>query len=522
MPVLDVTPEKRVYLSVISEYDLNKAICELADNAIDFGRKNNRPNLDIKILIDLSRNTISIEDNAGGVPASELGLLLSPGRTTNEISDNGIGYFGVGAKRAVIALAQDITILTRYGNDETCKIHFDDEWINEVVEWSLPYDISSKNIAPNTTIIELFKLRKPLTDNDIIALKTHLAEVYALFIEGGVKIFVDGKKINPVVFTNDWTYAEGYEPALFSGKIVIDDQGDDAREVNVEIMSGLINHSGDPDNSYGIFFYCNNRMINGGLTDFSVGFEAGKVGNPHYNISIIRTIVKLKGQSRDMPWNSSKSGIDTKHHTFEKLRNSIINVTSDYAKVSRALQGKWPTEIFSYTEGEVVVKEGMSIEHIPKTFLPKPPSSKTRWMQSILKSNKKIIGKKMWAEGLQDSIIAADSIFKMNLMQKNRIALIILDSTLEIAYKEYLVNEKNIGMKKFASISNNRTDVQKEVLNYIKVSATMAKQINHYYLLRNQLIHQRATPNISDPDITKYRKIVEIMLKKMFGLRFTI
>src|ERR1700744_5211131 len=150
MPVLDVTPEKRIYLSVISEYDLNKALCELADNAIDFGRKNNKPNLDIKISIDLSRQTISIEDNAGRVPASELALLLSPGKTTNEISDNGIGYFGVGAKRAVIALAQDITIQTRYGNAETCKIHFDDDWINEIVEWRLTYDVSSKNIASNT------------------------------------------------------------------------------------------------------------------------------------------------------------------------------------------------------------------------------------------------------------------------------------------------------------------------------------------------------------------------------------
>src|SRR5450631_2636446 len=110
MPVIDVTPEKRIYLSVISEYDLLKSVCELVDNAIDFGKRNNKANPNIKISIDTTRQSISIEDNAGGVPASELGLLFSPGRTTNDVSDSGIGYFGVGAKRAVIALAQDVTI----------------------------------------------------------------------------------------------------------------------------------------------------------------------------------------------------------------------------------------------------------------------------------------------------------------------------------------------------------------------------------------------------------------------------
>jgi anti-sigma regulatory factor (Ser/Thr protein kinase) len=517
MPLLDVTPEKRLYLSVISEYDLPKAICELVDNAIDFGRKNNRQNLEIKISIDESRQTILIEDNAGGVPASDLGLLLSPGRTTNELSDRGIGYFGVGAKRAVIALAQDVTIQTRFKKEDTCKIHFDDDWINEIVEWELPYEISKTNITSNTTIIELFKLRSPVSSSDIETLKTHLAEVYAHFIQDGVNIYVGRQKIASVQFDHDWAFPDGYEPTSFSDKIEIDD-----REVDVEIISGLIDHSGDPDNSYGVFFYCNDRMISKGLTDFSVGFEVGKVGNPHYNISLIRTIVKLKGQSRDMPWNSSKSGVDTKHPTFQKLRSSIINATTNYAKVCRSLQGKWDEEVFPYTEGDIIEKAGISVEHIPKNFLPKPPASKPRWPQRLVKANKKVVNNKVWVEGLQDSIIAADGISKMHLTQKNRVALIVLDSTLEIAFKEYLVNEKNIGMAKFAAIAKNRTDVQAEVFKHITVKSTVEQQINHYYRLRNDLVHQRATPNVSDKDITAYRKIVEDMLRKMFGLRFKV
>ena len=128
----------------------------------------------------------------------------------------------------------------------------------------------------------------------------------------------------------------------------------------------------------------------------------------------------------------------------------------------------------------------------------------------------------MWTEGLQDSIIAADSIFKMHLSQKNRIALILLDSSLEIGYKEYLVNEINIGMQKFAGIAQNRTDVQREVFKHITVTSGVEKQINHFYRLRNDLVHQRATPNVSDADIIQYRKIVESLLRKMVGLKFNV
>jgi len=102
-------------------------------------------------------------------------------------------------------------------------------------------------------------------------------------------------------------------------------------------LAGLIDHPGHRDNSYGVFIYCNNRLITRGLTDFSVRFSSGMIGNPHYNISLVRTIINLKGQSRDMPWDSSKSGINMKHGTFQAIRQSIIDVTKKYAQVSSVM-----------------------------------------------------------------------------------------------------------------------------------------------------------------------------------------
>lgn len=516
MPIIDVTPEKRLYLSIISEYDIPKSICELVDNAIDLWTKDRRRNLEIKIVMEVRRQLISIEDNSGGIQEGKLDHIISPGKTTNDIRDDVIGYFGIGSKRAVVALAEDVTIHSRFARQQTFAFRFDNYWISEDPKWELEYKPSNKSLAPNTTLIELSKLRVELTQDEISNLKDHLGEVYSQFIHQGVKIILNGKAIDPIRFDKDWAFPATFSPMTFKGQIPLD-----GRSVDVEMTAGLINHSGDPDNSYGVFFYCNNRLITRALNDFSVGFVPGLVGNPHFNISLVRTIVNLNGQSRDMPWNSSKTGLDTKHPVFQALRGSIIDVTNRFSKVCRGLQGKWEEEVFPFTKGKVKEETLETITDIPKGYLPTPPASKPKWHQKVQKRNAKIVKEKNWAEGLQDSIIAVDIISKTSLSQKNRIALILLDSTLEIAYKEYLANEQGIGMDSFKKIADNRSLVQDKVLEKIKVPEATLKKINHYYRMRNNLIHQRATPNVGDDEVKEYRKIVEALLNKMFKLKFT-
>src|ERR1051325_9690480 len=116
---LDATPEKRIFLSIITEYDLKRSLCELIDNAIDLWTKRKRVDLEVQIHLDDRQQTISIEDNAGGIEESKLDHIVSPGKTTNEVSDDVIGYFGVGSKRAVVALAEEIAIHTRFENERS-------------------------------------------------------------------------------------------------------------------------------------------------------------------------------------------------------------------------------------------------------------------------------------------------------------------------------------------------------------------------------------------------------------------
>src|SRR4051812_40684937 len=114
---LDATPDKRSYWSIIADYDLKTGICELVDNAVDqwiaAGRSRK---LSVDLSLDAERQLITIRDTAGGVKEKDLRLLVAPGATKNSPDSQTIGIFGVGSKRAVIALAETTNIKTRYAS----------------------------------------------------------------------------------------------------------------------------------------------------------------------------------------------------------------------------------------------------------------------------------------------------------------------------------------------------------------------------------------------------------------------
>lgn len=102
---LDGTPDKRMFWSIISDYDLKTGLCELIDNAIDSWSLHGKKSLlHLKVELDVSRQLISVIDDAGGVKRDQLRMLLAPGGSVNDPNAAVIGIFGVGGKRGGIAL----------------------------------------------------------------------------------------------------------------------------------------------------------------------------------------------------------------------------------------------------------------------------------------------------------------------------------------------------------------------------------------------------------------------------------
>jgi hypothetical protein len=517
---LDATPSKRLYLSIIADYDVNKAICELVDNALDIWVRNGRAvNLNIDIVLDKNQQRIDVLDNAGGIPSTDLSFVVAPGHTSNAESDETIGIFGVGTKRAVVALAQEIKIRTRQKSD-TFQLEFNDGWIAQNDGWELPvYKVSP--ISTDTTQIELLKLRKTITDETVSQLNQHLGAAYALFLrDERLKISLNDQAVKPITFEN-WAFPPRYEPRIYTGIL----KTQDGREVRVRATAGLTMESSPAGGEYGVYFYCNDRLIARALKTFDVGFAAGLSGKPHADISLARVLIFLNGEARLMPWNSSKSGVNPSHDVFLSLRDWLLQVVKDYTSLSRRLskyEGGWPEHVFKYTTGSFV---GVAVPDFPSanaSYLPPLPDSKPRYARVVQHTNKIISNKKPWTTGLYESIIAVDWILKQSLEQKNRIALILLDSTLEIAFKEYLVNDSGVAYsdQRLQAIFADRTQVHAEIMKVATVSAENWKKIKHYYQMRCQLVHRRATVAISDGEIADFRKIVETVLQKLFRLKF--
>ncbi len=238
----------------------------------------------------------------------------------------------------------------------------------------------------------------------------------------------------------------------------------------------------------------------------------------------MRIFVYLKGNPELMPWNSSKSGVNYKSKIFEKIRDRIVQIVTYFAKLARSFS-KNNINFYQYKTGSII--ENIIDSKVPIRLYPLPtPTKKPIYSNIVKEKNKKVAQKKPWTIGLYEAIILGDNLINTNFESKNRFALIILDSTLEIALKEYLVHvvakKKPIGNGKLVGILQNRTLVETEVKTYLgrKVSSSDWALVDHYYKMRCNLIHQVSTADVKDTDIVKHRSVIEKILGILFNLEF--
>jgi len=388
--IVNGTPQKRLFWSIISDYSVSTSMCELIDNALDIWlRSGKQTDLIVEIDLDLHNRSIQITDNAGGVPESELQVLISPGASLNNPDENVIGLFGVGSKRAVVALAQTVRIRTRRGEGKTYQIDIDENWLEDE-DWDMPvYEVDE--IAPNTTIVDLMRLRHTLDDAVQGELRTHLRETYGRFLRNErFDIKVNSESLEPLLF-DAWAYPPGFEPRYYMFEV----NTEDGEKVGVEIYAGLIKDRDPSGDNYGVYFYCNDRL-----------------------------------------------------------------------------------------------------------------------------NNKAVIADRPWVVGLLESLAAQELISRQRLETRNRIALILLDSAFEIALKEYIVHTEGLNLhgKSLEDLFRHRDTVIAVVSQKVTFPPAVLMRIRHYYLMRNKLVHERATVDVTDGDIANFRDAVGNSLGLLFDV----
>ena len=519
---LDGTPKKRMFWSIINDYDLRTALTELVDNAIDLWRSTpNHGALSVDVELDADRQLITIVDDAGGVSRENLPLLITPGGSNNSPDAKLIGIFGVGSKRAVVAIGEHVSFKTHHPQDGSYQVDVTKDWLaNE--EWELPaYEIPEVN--PGTTRIELSQLRKALRPEFEAELLDHFGTTYAWFLERGCLIHVNGNDAKPAQF-DAWAYPPEYPPRVVKFEMWPDGTGG---SLEIELTVGLVRDRDPKSENYGVYFYCNNRLTAKELRVREVGYYIGsEAGVPHPDASLCRAIVRLTGPAKFMPWNSSKTGVNFDHDVFQHLRPTLIQLVSHFSSLSRRLKDDWPNKVFAHQTGtpevvppqDAVKRQKLILPPLPKVHKPRSEQLKTK--------NKQQIEDQPWTLGLVEAIAAVDIITRQKLQTRNRIALMLLDSNFEIALKEFIVHRTDLFHPtvytegKLKQLFKNRDDVLQDLVGKVPLDPQLLKRAKHFYATRNKLIHERATIMIPDQDIDNYRAVVESVLNTLFQLTF--
>lgn len=516
---IEAIPSKRLYLSIIADYDLKLGLCELIDNAIDNWTHNERKqNVKVSIELEYDRQTIQVTDNSGGIQESDIELIVSPGQTRNDTGEEVIGYFGVGSKRAVVALAQDIKIRTRYKSESTLLIELNDNWIADD-GWGMElFEVDP--IDEGSTTIDLTRLRNPIRAANETLLRNQLGAIYGKFLKlGGFELELNEDPIKPVEFES-WSFPPRFGPKSWGGTVEFKKDG----KIEVDILGGLT-RSGDPSgDEYGVYIYCNDRLVLRASKAPEVGWRIPGIGNPHPSKGLARVIVYLSGPTQLMPWNSSKSHIDFKHLTFTEIADHIAKILKHYGTLSKKFSSeKWTETVFPFTNGEVKKETVENFSSSAKIFLPVIPRGerKKKYPDLIKSKNKDLAKKKPWVIGLYEAFIAVEEMKKLKLQQNNRLSLLIIDSTMEIAFKEYLLNEIPTRYSESRISGFSRDQLQNEVKTHISIDASEWNKIDYYYIQRCGLVHKRASSQISNEELESYRETCEDMLNKLFGIELS-
>jgi hypothetical protein len=511
---IDVTPDKRIIQSIASDIDLKKGILELVDNAIDEWRLRGNPTLKVELTLNVNDKSLTYSDNAGGIKESNLNMILQPGGTTRKSEEVSIGEFGIGSKRAIVALSRDAEVISRFESADTFKIVVDDSWASSD-SWKIP-KYRTAQIEPGSTRI-VFRSSKFDFNLEILReVKRLLAETYCFVLSKRFTLRVNKQGVKPNAF-KDWAFPRhGRHPRTYKTFISVD-----GRRVNVAATIGLMRESSQTG-EYGFDFFCNDRMILKNYKGPEIGFTTGILGYPHAAIAWFKGIVRITGANADMPWNSTKSGLDFSNPIVQPLKDKLVTLAKPYVQLSRRLAGDSKKQIAAFPAGHIETVNLTSQEELALSpdDVPQLPPGKRSQADALLSQNRAQIKKFPWTRALVENIYVVDLILrKFKLENKNRFALILLDTCLEVAFRDYLFRVSGL---KFTRDQRKeliqRKNLQAAVSDNSKLPKEIWKSVDFFYELRNSLYHEVACPEITDSDIDNFRKLVATVLHSLHGI----
>ncbi|WP_347303674.1 ATP-binding protein [Croceibacterium sp. TMG7-5b_MA50] len=342
----EANPTKSFFVRMITrDIALEDCILDLVDNSIDgaWSLEGGRP-IGLNQAADLSKYEIkiianegcfSVSDNCGGMTlkdAEEYAFTFGR-KETSEREDFSIGVYGIGMKRAVFKLGENIEITSTWADGSALsafRVSIDvNQWLSpaKAKEWDFPiYSAdpgadSGVNIQVNTLTPETAAaFSSPLFERN---LRRILARDYTLHLHYGLRIILNGKAVN------GWQIELRESDAFQSMRDAYPDDADGRGEVRVEIVAGMAAPPPDTndveeaegDERYGWYAICNGRVVMAGDKTAAAGWgtEGWPQWHGQYN-GFIGLVVFSSVNAALLPLTTTKRSVDVSSGVYRRAQ----------------------------------------------------------------------------------------------------------------------------------------------------------------------------------------------------------
>ncbi len=349
-------PTKEFFVRMITrDITLEDSILDLIDNSVDgaWRAEGSRPigladETDLSgysISITASPEHFSIKDNCGGMTLDNaVNHAFTFGRrATEEHDEYSIGVYGIGMKRAVFKLGNDVRIRSTFQDSDKSNLTFavpiivadwlgddDPPWDFDIVE-AEPLDENGVEIV----VSELTPGAATAFGNPAFLqnLRRTIARDYSLHLNRGLSIFVNDTAVAGWQF--ELRLSDEFVPMRVEYK---DELGGD--EVTIEIIGGMAAtplESGDPDENdegekrFGWYVACNGRIVLAANKTEVSGWGTEDWPQWHRQYSgFIGIILFTAPNTAALPLTTTKRSVDVSSEIYRRARPRMREATKQW------------------------------------------------------------------------------------------------------------------------------------------------------------------------------------------------
>lgn len=351
---VDARPEKRFFVEMLTrDIEFAPAVIDLVDNSVD-GAKRLRPEPaaddddpparfdGLRVDLQLEPGGFEISDNCGGFSeqvATDYAFRF--GRSTAQPTTEGeVGQFGVGMKRALFKLGSSFAVESQH-DGARWQVDVDvPKWLEPESPWAFPIQTLDAAAEDGTVLRSDHLLASAAArfarPAFVSRVTSEIAMRHAIALEQGLVVTVNQRPltprpaqllqsdlIRPLTYVEQVAAEDGLAPLtmrLHAGLTTLEGpEAADEDEIDTDEPGLFTGHD-----AAGWYVFCNDRALVFADRSRLTGW-GDEVPRYHPQYRRFRGFVYLNGDSRAMPWNTTKTDVDEDSVVWQHVRRSIVD-----------------------------------------------------------------------------------------------------------------------------------------------------------------------------------------------------